>query len=379
MSDAFEVVSSAISLYPRWGGPGTGQKAISNMLSPVAMASLRVETDSKVPPDDDDPADGLLLNHQAALLATITGLPSKTRTAKKKKAAAPAFAWPAKGLDPRLLRCESFVRESMLADEISDRLTFGALVQPRAALLASAGTSLIELVIPSPDTIARQAQIVRQRATDRNLKLVASSRAVLHLQQLDAQHLDPLHPLAIALGISPETHPRTFEAIAGACSTLAPKLFRMKHSLGVERPHRLEPGIVPMMTVPGHLSYPGGHAAKCFMAALILFVLAAPQSAKPFDLLAILGKIALTVSNNRVKAGLHYPMDTQAGRLLGLATAVWLLSAVDPAFAVTGVRLESDLDAKKKPRYTFTPLKPVTPPDLPLWKQMFLAAAAEWN
>jgi undecaprenyl-diphosphatase len=67
-------------------------------------------------------------------------------------------------------------------------------------------------------------------------------------------------------------------------------------------------------------SFPSGHTATSFACATVLSVLA-PRWRVPFFLLATL--IALS----RVYNGMHYPTDVLAGALLGVLTALLLLSA----------------------------------------------------
>lgn len=348
-----------------WGGPGQGFSR-SDMVTAGAMASLRLDIDdSLLGGDDDDPKIGLLQLDEGEHSSAF----EEARSA----------AWAARPLNPHLLRYDRAVRESMLTDEIGSRLMFTATARPEAALLSFDGSTLVELLVPSTSTITTQAEIVRKRASHRNEKLEKGGRPVLNLHQLVAQHLDPLQAFAHALGISPETHPRTIELVSGACAVLGLKLFPMKHYLRVERPHRIEPQIVPMLDMPGHRSYPGGHSAKSFLAAMILCALASPTSAKPADLWVVLSRIATAVGINRIKAGLHYPMDHRAGRAVGIALALWLMSAVRPSIEVVGVKFKSSLDMHGDPEYTQTPLGVVPVPSLPLWEEMFLAAAEEWQ
>lgn len=63
------------------------------------------------------------------------------------------------------------------------------------------------------------------------------------------------------------------------------------------------------VAIPGHPAYPSGHATEAFTIAYILQELD-PKNAETYL------KDALRIAQNREVGGLHYPSDTEAGRLL---------------------------------------------------------------
>lgn len=354
---AIELISSTMTAYPRWGGPGSGFKATTDMMSVGAMASLRIDIEN--PEKDDDPS---LQIFTSLFEASVAGKATR-------RADAPLL------LAPGLLRYDRAIRETMAADEIASAIQFGMSTdKDPAPELSVNGHPLVRLLPPSPNTIQKQADIALRRAKLRNGKLEKVSRTVLHLHQLVAQHVDPLQPYVDALGISYETHPRTMELVASACSAMSLKIFRVKHALGVQRPHKLRPGIVPMLDVPGHRSYPGGHSAKSVLAARLLSALANKR-----ELDEVLFGIAVIVGNNRVKAGLHYPMDTMAGAALGYWFSQWLVAVAAPSIEVEGVSFESTFDSSNDEKYSVSPLGVVPTRPLPHWQAMFLSAAEEWQ
>ena len=81
------------------------------------------------------------------------------------------------------------------------------------------------------------------------------------------------------------------------------------------RPSQACPALLPPVPVPGHPSYPSGHATEAHLIELVLndVLKNAPQSAAmAIDLKALAWRIA----RNREIAGLHYPSDSNAGRAL---------------------------------------------------------------
>lgn len=95
----------------------------------------------------------------------------------------------------------------------------------------------------------------------------------------------------------------------------------VKEAVGRPRPPERLAGIEPLVSVPASPSFPSGHAASSFAAALVLSR-AAPR------LTPALFALAAAVAFSRIYAGVHYPLDALAGALLGLvvATALPLLA-----------------------------------------------------
>ena len=78
------------------------------------------------------------------------------------------------------------------------------------------------------------------------------------------------------------------------------------------RPPLVDPSLDPVGTVPGSASFPSGHAATAFAAAVAVSVLYPRFRTR---LLAL----AATVALSRVYLGMHYATDVLAGSLLGAA------------------------------------------------------------
>ena len=88
---------------------------------------------------------------------------------------------------------------------------------------------------------------------------------------------------------------------------------RFKHALACPRPIDYSPAIQPIIPVPGHGSLPSGHATEAFMVAHLLEILL-PGG---YEYRRYLQPLAFRTSINRTVAGVHFPIDSHAGRCLG--------------------------------------------------------------
>jgi hypothetical protein len=105
---------------------------------------------------------------------------------------------------------------------------------------------------------------------------------------------------------------------------------RVKLALNCRRPHEYSPQMQPIIACPLHGSLPSGHATEAFLFAHLLAVLStgkeslhgrAGQSVWVNQLMRQANRIAV----NRTVAGVHFPVDSVAGCLLGLTLAEYLV------------------------------------------------------
>ncbi|MGH7004941.1 MAG: phosphatase PAP2 family protein, partial [Alphaproteobacteria bacterium] len=96
---------------------------------------------------------------------------------------------------------------------------------------------------------------------------------------------------------------------------------RFKHAFACRRPHELSPQIQPMIQTPSHGAFPSGHATEAFISAFVLWTLLRHTRRRPYgtagwgtQLLSMAARIAI----NRTVAGVHYPIDSAGGAVLGL-------------------------------------------------------------
>lgn len=122
---------------------------------------------------------------------------------------------------------------------------------------------------------------------------------------------------ASVVGLTAHRHKYTIE-LAGLMLSLASHVeMRLKHEFACARPVERSPQIQPMIPTPGHASWPSGHGTEAFAVAALLQALL-PQGASYREQLE---RQAARIAVNRTVAGLHYPVDTAVGRLLGAALA----------------------------------------------------------
>jgi acid phosphatase (class A) len=110
------------------------------------------------------------------------------------------------------------------------------------------------------------------------------------------------------LMIDAHSAPATYQLIRAARRIGEVVVMCLKHHFREARPSQACPAIVPMIDPPVTPSFPAGHALS---AHLISAFLRAAQ--RPFVQPAMLDTVAGRVAYNRVIAGLHYPLDNEAG------------------------------------------------------------------
>jgi membrane-associated phospholipid phosphatase len=128
-------------------------------------------------------------------------------------------------------------------------------------------------------------------------------------------------------GLLPQRHKYTFELLGAGLRLAMLAVMRLKHVLGVPRPLEFSPVVQPMILTPGYTAFPSGHATEAYFAAKLLPQLMAAGLADPAktakqrsstqSVYWQLHRLAYRVAENRVVAGLHFPVDSLAGQLLG--------------------------------------------------------------
>jgi PAP2 superfamily len=94
---------------------------------------------------------------------------------------------------------------------------------------------------------------------------------------------------------------------------------RFKHEFACWRPVDYSVQVQPMITTPGHGSFPSGHCTQSYIVFEVLKVLLKTINRGPAQKSVNLqfDRLAARISTNRVIAGVHFPIDNVAGRLLG--------------------------------------------------------------
>ncbi len=118
------------------------------------------------------------------------------------------------------------------------------------------------------------------------------------------------------LWITPDSHPKLNRLlhIAGLAGICAAMYFKQHPAAGLNprpRPSQLCPALMPPIDIPGHPSFPSGHATH---AMLMAFCIEAALPAQERDAWRpLLHTLAGRIARNREIAGLHYPSDSHAG------------------------------------------------------------------
>jgi undecaprenyl-diphosphatase len=138
-------------------------------------------------------------------------------------------------------------------------------------------------------------------------------------------------PLIVAAGCvcdyQRRCFPRAAVAATIAVTTAAMLVTLFKDLTDRARPPVADPTLNPVGVVPDSSSFPSGHAATAFAAAVAI-ALVYPRLGRPLLVLAA----AIAIS--RVYLGVHYILDVAAGTLLGIAVgiaAAWFVRAIAPS------------------------------------------------
>ncbi len=121
----------------------------------------------------------------------------------------------------------------------------------------------------------------------------------------------------------------TLELLHAALRFASIVVMRCKHSMACRRPQEYSPQIQPIISTPLHSAYPSGHAVQAFITAKVLCHLLRKSGHPAYadgNLVAQLKGQAARIAINRTVAGVHFPVDSAAGAVLGSALADYLIS-----------------------------------------------------
>ena len=108
------------------------------------------------------------------------------------------------------------------------------------------------------------------------------------------------------------------------------------------RPSQLCPWLMPPIPVPGHASYPSGHATQATLLSGLLTLVMPAAVTTPLapSGQSLLDRLAERVARNREVLGLHYPSDSVAGRRLAAQILTFLTACPDVNAVVNAAKLE---------------------------------------
>ena len=219
----------------------------------------------------------------------------------------------------RFFDLQPSVRAALLDMELMQSLEVDG---PDPVRLTYNKSAFVTLNRPKKDVVAKQLALVQSFS---DLRFERTSEIL-------AQVVPQTAAWSAIAGLTPERHRYTLELLGAGLRFATNTCQRIKWQLSVPRPVELNPTIQPMILTPGFSAFPSGHATEAFFAAELLHLLMTPTKADaPTDnvmekentasLRCQLLRLAYRVSENRVVAGLHYPMDSIAGQALGIALA----------------------------------------------------------
>ena len=177
--------------------------------------------------------------------------------------------------------------------------------------------TLVTITRPKFETLQKQAELVRGYGDLRSDRLPEIF-----------EQIDDLYSFFGAIDfLGPERTKWTLELMAAAVRLSIAVEMRLKHALNCPRPILFSDRIQPVIQTPTHGPYPSGHATEAYAIATVLTLLfdAADGVA---DLSQVTGaavrnmaqryRLAARIAINRTVAGVHFPVDSAAGAILGI-------------------------------------------------------------
>jgi hypothetical protein len=209
-------------------------------------------------------------------------------------------------IGPRLAVCELELLSGLYfkVDRNKTAMTLG-FVDPNKRPLKE--LSVARLVRPTEKIFKQQLELVNNYSElreDRGAEILAQMTGCAGF-------------FASIIGLTAHRHKYTIELVELAMSLANHVEMRFKHAFACQRPVLLSPQIQPMIPTPGHASWPSGHATESYLASALLQALL-PHGSKFREQLE---RLAARIAVNRTVAGLHYPVDSAVGRLLGTSLA----------------------------------------------------------
>jgi hypothetical protein len=164
--------------------------------------------------------------------------------------------------------------------------------------------------------------------------------------------------------LHPDRNRKTIELIEAALRLANFVEMRVKHALACHRPNELSPQVQPIILTPGHGSFPSGHATENYMVARILWELWGKREQAVGEQLM---REAARIAVNRTVAGVHFPVDTAAGQMLGLTLGQYFVQRATnatsgqsfTAWRFDGERFPSTQDFEPL-RFYYDPLQDLT-------------------
>jgi membrane-associated phospholipid phosphatase len=314
-------------------------------------------------------------------------------------------------LNRHVMRWDGWVRRYLAVSELIRQMDYvlippgetedGRKQRPTLELTIGepvSGTTLFRLERPDAKVFEKQLELVLQWAELRE------ERTSEILTQIDNQ--TPFWGTLLPIQADRLEHTRELLDIAQEMAVFVE--MRFKHELACWRPCDLSWMVQPMITTPGHGSLPAGHATQSYVVVAVLKALLDTVSDDDDARRSVnqqLERVAARIATNRVVAGLHFPVDNIAGRILGTVLGEYVVHRCrgrrppregreEPEYyrwgagAFLGGRFdpEADFDPDAQPIHTaghrpayfdYTPLPVDTPAPVSLLHNLWAAAVDE--
>ncbi len=224
----------------------------------------------------------------------------------------------------------------------------------RLAVLVGADV-LVEIEAPAPAVFQHELASVLKLAPLRGERLAE----ILVQQQNRLPFWEAALPVAGAVRAGTTTLLQLGVELARLVSA------RAKHAFAVPRPPAWSPAVMPPVPTPVSGSFPMASAVESYLIAGLLDRLVSQRPAW--------GLLAHRISENRLIAGLNFPIDAQAGRLLGMGLAEYLLARMNLSESMRSRRYRAGADDS-----VFEPQLPAASPS-PILSTLGARALDEWR
>jgi len=140
----------------------------------------------------------------------------------------------------------------------------------------------------------------------------------------------------------PARHPKTFEVIHMVLRLAKYVEMSFKNALCVRRAHELSAQVQPIIEEPVHGSLPSGHSTEAHAVARVLFELVTDTNTPNADvqLRQQLMRQAARIAINRTVAGVHFPVDSMVGQMLGLTLGEYFIKRCGASASVKEVTFD---------------------------------------
>jgi acid phosphatase (class A) len=171
-----------------------------------------------------------------------------------------------------------------------------------------------------------------------DLRILAVTERPEAMGEIVNQHQNQQLCFMQLLNMTTRSHRNTFFVMKLAARVGEVVMMRLKRKFNRPRPTQYYPALYPPLPVPGHSSYPAGHALIAHLTAQVLIEVTTPTTgpgagASPYE--ETLLKLADDIGLNRVIAGFHFRSDIAAGKTAGEKTHEFLTKMPTPTSAPT--------------------------------------------